>query len=177
MFDHLLHFDCSDFDPQGKASETSSKLAMRHKGHSAAERFAAALRDEPEDVMQYEKYIQTNPTMRGKPKKLWRGDELWELAERAEYDIPSRNAMTNALMKMKFKQACNSNPIRHVGKAQPGDASKFKQDRLWVIMGDAAAFTAPAIAARQYSAERGRPLPHELQAQLQKMKPPAKEVK
>jgi hypothetical protein len=53
LFHHLLHLDCTGFNPQGHAPMTASKRDMTEQGRSLTDAWAARLADDPDSVLHF----------------------------------------------------------------------------------------------------------------------------
>lgn len=139
LFYHLLRLDCAEFDPQGHAPVTASKMEMIDTGRSDLGAWAAALREDPDRVLQ----------VAGKqlPYKLWTTTELHTLYDPQGQSRVTVNGLARELRRAGFyKVYSGMSVLTQVAGRQ----------RLWAIR-DADVLMkmrGPAIA-ELYDKERG----------------------
>ncbi len=104
MFYHLLHYDCSDFDPQGHAPQTTSKIEMIDSSRNEMSTWVSVLRETPDQVTVVGQVVL--------PYKLFTSQELYNFFDSAGQSRYTVNGLGRELRRNGFKQLRDGTNIR-----------------------------------------------------------------
>jgi hypothetical protein len=128
VYEWLLRYDLSDFNPKGKPPVSAAKLAMVESAHSPRELWVMELRKNPEEVMVVNGEVVDGPVATAKELEYvyQNGDvPMWEIDKRMS------DAMNKALKLARFPMANAGNKIKWNGIPNRYFLldSQFKSDR------------------------------------------------
>jgi len=119
LYDYLLRYDLGDFDPKGWAPDSTYKEEVIDSGRTPMERFAVALRYDPESVLY-------SPVFGRLDKSLYSTSEiamLYYQKGREELRKGQLDAIGLSLRNAGVQKANNGNPVKVAGTP----------DRYWII--------------------------------------------
>lgn len=104
LFHHLLNLDMGDFEGTSRALMTKSKQAMMEVGRSDLATWVAALREDPDTVLQFD-----GSTL---PFKLWRTEDLLRVYDPGEKGKVTANGLARELSRQGFQKVAEGNGVR-----------------------------------------------------------------